>query len=466
MPNGKVSYAELVHQVVQGASEPLPFAEIVRRVSAIVPITTRDPKATVRGAISGSRLIAATGDGRYGWKARLIKSAVLRLTLAAEDLTGQSLVYSDEIQEALYPALFGSQKYRDVRPIIITLPIGTTTQLSRDFFGPGRWGTVGTPELWGWLGTQKAKPGDHLLVEVLNGETRSYSMSFQHRADRDEPAIAERNQTVVAAAIAHLKSRPNGATIWETAAHLLATGQYLHPVPPDPLSEIWTREVWGPVMETKGVRGGWALSGGFAGGGQSPEVAQPAERIFEADALLAQISQLSADLNAQFSDQSDNPDAPVLPPEYLPGPNRRPRASQAAQRGTATIVVVRVSHRDHPKAWREIEIAADQTLEDLHLAIQQAYSWNDDHLYSFFMSGQPFDGQSEIGSPWSEAVRHTHEVAISELELRRGQRFLYLFDYGDNHEFDVEVVRVNPAAPGNSYPKVIAQQGRSPRQYR
>jgi len=37
--------------------------------------------------------------------------------------------------------------------------------------------------------------------------------------------------------------------------------------------------------------------------------------------------------------------------------------------------------------WRKIEMRADQTLEELHLAIQNAYDWDADHLYSFFMSG-------------------------------------------------------------------------------
>ena len=33
--------------------------------------------------------------------------------------------------------------------------------------------------------------------------------------------------------------------------------------------------------------------------------------------------------------------------------------------------------------WRRIEIAADHTLLDLHRAIQKAYNFDDDHLYSF-----------------------------------------------------------------------------------
>jgi hypothetical protein len=45
--------------------------------------------------------------------------------------------------------------------------------------------------------------------------------------------------------------------------------------------------------------------------------------------------------------------------------------------------------------WRKVELRADQTLHDLHQAIQAAYGWGADHLYSFFMSGDAWDSESE-----------------------------------------------------------------------
>ncbi len=38
------------------------------------------------------------------------------------------------------------------------------------------------------------------------------------------------------------------------------------------------------------------------------------------------------------------------------------------------------------EVWRNIEIRGDQTLNDLHYAIQAAFNWDDDHLYAFFLS--------------------------------------------------------------------------------
>jgi hypothetical protein len=79
MPSLKPNYTALTHQVVRESREPLPFAEIMRRVHTLAPVTTGNPKGTIRNAISQSRLIVNTGDGRYGWQYRVINDSVRRL---------------------------------------------------------------------------------------------------------------------------------------------------------------------------------------------------------------------------------------------------------------------------------------------------------------------------------------------------------------------------------------------------
>ncbi|NJN16580.1 MAG: plasmid pRiA4b ORF-3 family protein [Oscillochloris sp.] len=52
----------------------------------------------------------------------------------------------------------------------------------------------------------------------------------------------------------------------------------------------------------------------------------------------------------------------------------------------------------HP-ATRLIGIRAEQTLEELHYAIQRAFNWDADHLYSFFLNGKLYDERFEIAPP-------------------------------------------------------------------
>lgn len=43
---------------------------------------------------------------------------------------------------------------------------------------------------------------------------------------------------------------------------------------------------------------------------------------------------------------------------------------------------------------RTIELRGDQSLHDMHRAIQEAFDWDDDHLYAFYLSGRNWDKKS------------------------------------------------------------------------
>jgi hypothetical protein len=439
---GKPNFTELTHRVVHDSPDPLSFNEIFQRIWAITPIATKNPKGTIRNAVSQSVLVVPTGDGRYGWKLRVINGSVFRLTLSAADLKGEAVEIGEELRDALWPTFFGGQQRSDRSPVHLRLPDGVTTQAPLDFLGKAHWGTRASPEFWAWLKKQNAGVGDHLLIRVLDGEAKRYGVEFQYHSARDEAVIAERNTSIVQAASEYVRKKYSGAAIWEICTHLICTGHYRRPVPPDPLAEIWTRDKWEPILEAKGfVAGGWTLIDPHHTDDLIKELFGKNTAVIEAVNL------------------------PSLPREYQPGAARHPRPSPQARRGPVKTFTLRVNHRAWPDVWRDIEIAEDQTLEDLHLMIQQAFEWDDDHLYSFFMSGKAYDARSEIGSPWSETVRHTHQVTLGELELNPRRKFLYFFDYGDSHEFDVRVVKVNPAAAKGNYPRVVGKTGKAPEQY-
>ena len=226
------------------------------------------------------------------------------------------------------------------------------------------------------------------------------------------------------------------------------------------------------------------------------------------------------------------------------------------------------------RTWRKLELRADQTLEDLHFAIQDAFEWDADHMYSFFMSGKAWDTATEYAGPdvppedaWlledgetdagadSEGADEEDEFDIEDeddlgdetpptpdqlrlflamikgmsseeqqklvasfqqetgipalftdmflsfvrsaddpamlaplfdasldlgmaepgaaatttldsLALKKGQKFLYLFDYGDEWRFAVKVHAINPAAPEDrDYPVLVEAMGEAPSQY-
>lgn len=116
------------------------------------------------------------------------------------------------------------------------------------------------------------------------------------------------------------------------------------------------------------------------------------------------------------------------------------------------------------KVWRQIEASARHTLLDLHYAIQRAYGFDDDHLYSFFMDDEVWSDE-RFTSIYDDEGPHVDEVRIGDLGLSEGQRILYLFDYGDEWRFQVtlEEIRRQEAKPRK--PKVVAKKGKAPEQY-
>jgi hypothetical protein len=440
--NDTPSYADLVHQVVFEAGEPLSADDILQRVHQLRPVTTKKPGQTIRGAISASKSIIPVGDGRYGWKAHLLDGAVVRLTLSIEDLKGTAVEIGNEARDALWPTFYEIHKRSDEGPVEVQLPDGSKTFWALCYLGSTRWG-IEAPELfWSWLKSQKAQPRDHLLFTVLDAQNKRYAVHFEARSDRDDSQIMARNVAIIQETDSYVLSRmvSYDTAIWDLATHLLTQGHYHHPVAPDPLSEILTINDSVVLLQ------------------REPALDYPGT-FSDSRAHLA-----AAFLHAGTASEAVL-DPPDLPPEYKSGPNRRPRPSPRALKGVVKTYLLRIYHRAVEHVWRDIEIATDQTLEDLHLMIQRAFGWSDDHLYSFFMNGRAWDRSAEIGSPWSDCHLHTHQVKIGTLDLKPGRRFLYLFDYGDNHEFDISVVRIDLVTHRGDYPRIVAARGRAPQQY-
>ncbi len=117
--------------------------------------------------------------------------------------------------------------------------------------------------------------------------------------------------------------------------------------------------------------------------------------------------------------------------------------------------------------WREVELAADQTLAELGEAVPAAFGFDDDHLWSFFLSGKPWDRPSEYARlpdpPIGGRKRGADDLRVGDAPARK--EFLFLFDYGDEWHFGVKLVRTGEVEPGARYPRVVASQGEAPPQY-
>lgn len=93
-----------------------------------------------------------------------------------------------------------------------------------------------------------------------------------------------------------------------------------------------------------------------------------------------------------------------------------------------------------PAPWRRIQLPADATFLDLHLAIQDACGWESDHLWRFSdrncraLAGIPFD--DPIGDPDPDA-----STVVLSSYYPRGGSCEYLYDFGDSWAHEVALTK-------------------------
>ncbi|NHC38918.1 plasmid pRiA4b ORF-3 family protein [Bacillus sp. MM2020_1] len=115
--------------------------------------------------------------------------------------------------------------------------------------------------------------------------------------------------------------------------------------------------------------------------------------------------------------------------------------------------------------WRDVVLSGIHTMDDLHSIILEAFNFDDDHLYSFYMDGKKWSNDC-ITSP-NDSFGHPNaaEVEIGEIGLKPKQQFLYLFDYGDEWTFSVELDHIEEMDSTPIEPYVKAKNGEAPLQY-
>ena len=89
-----------------------------------------------------------------------------------------------------------------------------------------------------------------------------------------------------------------------------------------------------------------------------------------------------------------------------------------------------------PDCYRKIQISGENTLHELSSIILDSFDFMDDHNHAFFLDNEPWsDADCYYRHGNDDNRQSTAEVTLSQAGLREGQDFLYLFDFGDEWEF-------------------------------
>jgi hypothetical protein len=114
-----------------------------------------------------------------------------------------------------------------------------------------------------------------------------------------------------------------------------------------------------------------------------------------------------------------------------------------------------------PMPMRHIEVPLKIRLDRLHEVIQAAMGWTDTHLYEFRVGdagwGEP-DPDGIHDGPM-DAKKITLEKLLDQTATRTIQ---YVYDFGDDWDHSIRIERVNEAAPGMTYPRLLKATGACP----
>ena len=103
---------------------------------------------------------------------------------------------------------------------------------------------------------------------------------------------------------------------------------------------------------------------------------------------------------------------------------------------------------DDPGVSRTVAVGGDQTLDDVHSAVRQAFEWHGDFPYAFRLN----DGRDYAGAP-GEGV----DVALAGLGLRRGDRLEHDVEGPEEWHFALTVLDVR--RDDEPLPRVLERNG-------
>ncbi|WP_049773497.1 shikimate kinase [Salisediminibacterium selenitireducens] len=94
---------------------------------------------------------------------------------------------------------------------------------------------------------------------------------------------------------------------------------------------------------------------------------------------------------------------------------------------------------------REMIVSQETTLAELHGMILEAFDLTDDHLYAFFLDGILYS-EPAVYAPQADEEHRADEVTIGSLGLRKGQSFVYVYNFVHEIILDIDVCFVDDRA--------------------
>ena len=196
------------------------------------------------------------------------------------------------------------------------------------------------------------------------------------------------------------------------------------------------------------------------------ELAQMPPELREQLEMLDQAGMLPDELSVKLN----KPAPPKHKTEKMPVPMKQTKQKTGKKRGRKrkySDISYVISVSLGTGCYRHIRISGAETLNDLSDAILDAFEFANDHMHMFCMDNRTWgSGDVYISEPDDfddEPERDSHKYRLGQLILTIGQKFKYVFDFGDEWVFQCKVLKVLDEETGET--AVVRSKGEAPAQY-
>ena len=112
-----------------------------------------------------------------------------------------------------------------------------------------------------------------------------------------------------------------------------------------------------------------------------------------------------------------------------------------------------------PLIWRRLLVRSDTSIAQLHVVLQMAMGWSDTHLHRFRIHGKAYGIARCGGIGFAD---DPFEVRLSDFRLRRGERFLYEYDFMDGWILGIRLEKTLAADAKGIHPRCTAGRRATP----
>jgi hypothetical protein len=109
-----------------------------------------------------------------------------------------------------------------------------------------------------------------------------------------------------------------------------------------------------------------------------------------------------------------------------------------------------------PLIWRRFQVYSNMRFDEFHYLIQEVMGWEAFHPYEFRFKKHWILMPNADGNPHQKEIQtYADEIHLSEMLKRVGQKFFYIYDFGDNWQHEIIFEKRLPVEEDQAYPVCI-----------